>query len=64
MALVCLPLWDDVASRFGGFAWLVYPLLALGATLGLLVAFIAALTVLALVRNLRMRYEKPSLAFA
>jgi len=64
MGLIGLPFWNSLVARLGGFAWLVYPLLAFGATLGLLVALVLALAVTALVRNGRMRYEKPALAWA
>ncbi len=64
MGLIGLPFWNSLSARVGGFAWLVYPLLALGATLGLLVTLVLALAVIAVVRNWRMRYEKPALAWA
>jgi hypothetical protein len=64
MGMIGLPFWNSLTARLGGFAWLVYPLLAFGATLGLLCALVLALAVIALVRNWRMRYEKPALAWA
>jgi hypothetical protein len=63
-ALAGLPLWNTVAGQFGGFVWIIYPLLALGATLGFLAAVILVIAVVTIVRNVRMRYEKPSLALA
>ena len=64
MLLVGLPLWNQVAVRFGGVAWIVFPLLALVASLGLMAAFVVVLSVYAIIRNLRLRFEKPSLALA
>jgi hypothetical protein len=64
MALLGLPFWKSVVARFGGFSWVVYPLLALGATLGLVVSLIGVFVVVAVVRNWRMRFEKPTLALA
>ena len=64
MALVGLPGWSRTVERFGGFAWIVFPLLALVATFGLVAAVIFLLVVVSLVRNLRMRFEKPILALA
>ena len=64
MSVVCLPLWTSLVARFGGFAWLVHPLLALGATLGLLAAIFVVMAVFFTLRNWSMRYEKPILALA
>ena len=64
VALVGLPGWSRTVERFGGFAWIVFPLLALVATFGLVAAVIFLLVVVSLVRNLRMRFEKPILALA
>jgi hypothetical protein len=62
--LACLPLWNTIAARFGGFAWVVYPLIALGASLGLVLAFFAGFIVIYVFRNWRIQFEKPSLARA
>jgi len=62
--LACLPLWNTIAARFGGFAWVVYPLVALGASLGIVLAFFVGFIVLYIFRTWRIQFEKPSLARA
>ncbi len=64
MALLGLPLWNAIAARFGGFAWVVYPLLAFGASLGLGAGFFGVLFVVFLIRYWRLRFEKTSFALA
>jgi hypothetical protein len=64
MAVFGVPFWNPLVARFGGFSWALYPLLALGATLGLLVAIFLVLLTVNVVRNWRMRFEKPTLALA
>ena len=63
-ALILLPLWSSLVARFGGFAWIVFLLLALGATLSLGAGFFLVFFVLFLIRNWRLRYEKNSFALA
>ena len=64
MGLIGLRFWNSVSQRFGGFTWIVYPLLALGATLGLLATVIMLIAVVFIVRNLLSQFEKPALARA
>ena len=62
--LVGLLFWNRVAARFGGFSWIITPLLALGASFGLLVAIFVVGVSVVLVRRWRLRFEKPALALA
>jgi hypothetical protein len=59
-----LVLSDLVADRFSQYYWVILPLLALGATLGLLVAILTPFILLALIRGRLMRGEKYALARA
>jgi hypothetical protein len=64
VVLAGLPLWNRVVERFGGFAWIVIPLLALGAAVGLLATVVVVIIMMSIVRKYRMRYEKYSVALA
>ncbi len=64
MTLIGLPFWNALVAKVGPFSWILYPLLALGATLSFLAAVIAILAVIFIIRNWRLRFEKPTLALA
>jgi hypothetical protein len=63
-ALIGLPFWNALVAKVGPFSWILYPLLALGAALSFLAAVIAVLAVIFIIRNWRLRFEKPTLALA
>ncbi len=64
MSLIGLPFWNPLVARAGLFSWILYPLLAFGAVLGLLVALFATGTIVIAIRNWRLRFERPVLARA
>jgi hypothetical protein len=64
MAFIALPLWNPMVARFGGLSWIIFPILSLGAVLGLLIVIFGALILILLAHIWRQRFEKPALALA
>ena len=61
MALICLPFWNPLVARVGLLSWILYPLLNFGATLSLLLAVFAVMAIFIVIRNWRLRFDKPAL---
>ena len=64
MALIGLPLWNPLVARVGLLSWIFYPLLAFGATLSWLLAVFATIAIFIVIRNWRLRFDRPVFARA
>ena len=64
VALIGLPFWKPLVARVGLFSWILYPLLAFGAALSFLVAVFATIAIFIVIRNWRLRFDKPAFARA
>jgi hypothetical protein len=56
--------WNSMGSRFGGPAWIVVPILALGAIVGVIATLLIVVVFVTLIRNRLLLVERHALAFA